>query len=184
MLVITGNPGVGKHTIAKKLAENLDYSILDLNEIAIQNKVFQKRQSTLDVDVKKLAKLVKKTLNKNSLVVGHLAPYVLDKKQVSHVIILRKNPYKLIPVYKKRKYPQKKIIENVGSEILGIIEYDSIIRFGMKKTFQINATNLTPAQIVNKIKLVLKNKFKGDKVDWLDIVAGKGDLAKFFPNKK
>ena len=103
MLVITGNPGVGKHTIAKELAEKSDYSILDLNEIAIQNKIFQKRQSTLDVDVKKLAKLVKKTLDKNSLVVGHLAPYVLDKKQVSHVIILRKNPYKLIPVYKKRK---------------------------------------------------------------------------------
>ena len=184
MLVITGNPGVGKHTIAKKLAEKAGYSILDLNEIAIQNKIFQKRQSTLDVDVKKLAKLVKKTLDKKSLIVGHLAPYVLDKKQVSHVIILRKNPYKLIPVYKKRKYSQKKIIENVGSEILGIIEYDSITKFGMKKTFQINVTNLTPVQIVNKIKLVLKNRFKGDKVDWLDIVASKGDLAKFFPNKK
>ena len=184
MLVITGNPGVGKHTIAEKLSEKTNMQITDLNQIAIQNKIFKKRDSALDVDVTKLTKIVKKTIQKNGIVVGHLAPYVLDKKQVSHVIILRKNPYKLLLVYKKRKYSQKKTIENIGSEILGITEYDSITRFGMKKTTQINTTNLTPNQIVNKIMLILKNKFKGDKVDWLDIVASKGDLAKFFPNKK
>jgi adenylate kinase len=128
--------------------------------------------------------LVKKIIQKDSLVVGHLAPYVLDKNQASHVIILRKNPYKLIPIYKKRKYSTKKITENIGSEILGIIEYDAITKFGMKKTFQINVTNLSPTQIINKIGLILKNKFKGDMVDWLDMVANKGDLAKFFPNKK
>jgi len=184
MLVITGNPGVGKHTIAEKLSGKTNMQIIDLNQIAIQNKIFKKHDSALDVDVTKLTKIVRKMIQKNGIVVGHLAPYVLDKKQVSHVIILRKNPYKLIPVYKKRKYSQKKTIENIGSEILGIIEYDSITRFGMKKTAQINTTNLTPTQIVNKIMRILKNKFKGDKVDWLDIVANKGDLAKFFPNKK
>jgi adenylate kinase len=117
-------------------------------------------------------------------VVGHLAPYVLDKTQVGTAIILRKNPYKLIPIYKKRKYSQKKIIENVGSEILGIIEYDSIAGFGMKKTFQINATNLSPGQITSKVGLILKRKFKGDKIDWLELVAKRGDLPRFFPNKK
>lgn len=183
MLVITGNPGVGKHTIAQKLSQKLDMPILDLNQIAIQNRIFQKKDSTLDVDVKKLAKLVKKLAQKNSLVVGHLAPYVLDKKQISSAIILRKNPYKIIQIYKKRKYTQKKIIENIGSEILGIIEYDSITAFGMKKTCQINATNQTPNQIINKIMKTLKHKFGGDKVDWLELVARKGDLARFFPNK-
>ena len=54
----------------------------------------------------------------------------------------------------------------------------------MKKTRQINATNLSPNQIINKIMLAIKHKFKGDEVDWLDLVANKGDLAKFFPNKK
>ncbi|MBM3905857.1 MAG: shikimate kinase [Thaumarchaeota archaeon] len=184
MLVITGNPGVGKHTVSEKLAQKLDLPILDLNQIAIQNKVYEKSGSTLDVDVKKLARLVKKLAKKNSIIVGHLAPYVLDKTRVSTTIILRKNPYKLIPVYKKRKYTQKKIIENVGSEILGIIEYDSIASFGIKKTFQINATNLSPSQIIAKIGLITQRKSKGDKIDWLDLVSRKGDLAKFFPNKE
>ncbi|MGQ0606210.1 MAG: adenylate kinase family protein [Candidatus Nitrosotenuis sp.] len=184
MIVITGNPGVGKHTISKKLSQKLGFPILDLNQIAIQNKVFQKRDSTLDVNVKRLARMTKKLIKKHTIVVGHLAPYVVEKSQTNLAIILRKNPYKLIPIYKKRKYTQKKIIENIGSEILGIIEYDAIARFGMKKTFQINATNLSPNEIISKIGLILKHRFKGDKVDWLDMVANRGDLAKFFPNKK
>lgn len=184
MLVITGNPGVGKHTITEKLSKKMNLPVLDLNKIAIQNKIYKKSGSTLDVDVKKLANLVKKLAKKNSIIVGHLAPYVLNKNDISTAIILRKNPYKLIPIYKKRKYSQKKIIENVGSEILGIIEYDAISSFGMKKTFQINATNLSPSQIISKIGLIRKRKFKGDKIDWLEMVAKKGDLGKFFPNKK
>lgn len=184
MIVITGNPGVGKHTISKKLSQKIGFSILDLNQIAIRNKVYQKRDHTLDVDTKKLATITKKLIKKDTIVVGHLAPYVIEKSQPSLAIVLRKNPYKLIPIYKKRKYTRKKIIENVGSEILGIIEYDSIARFGMKKTRQINATNLSPNQIINKITLAIKRKFKGDRVDWLDLVANKGDLADFFPNKK
>lgn len=183
MLVITGNPGVGKHTVTKKLSQKLGLPILDLNQIAIQNKIYEKKDSTLDVDVKKLARLVKKLATNNAIIVGHLAPYVLGKAQIDTAIILRKNPYKLIPIYKKRKYTQKKIIENIGSEILGIIEYDSITGFGAKKTFQINATNLTPDKIISKIRMIIARKSKGDKIDWLEIVAKKGDLAKFFPNK-
>ena len=183
MLVITGNPGVGKHTITKKLAEKLGLPVLDLNQIAIQNKVYEKKGNTLDVDVKKLSKIVKKLATRNSIIVGHLAPYVLGKAQIDAAIILRKNPYKLIPIYKKRKYTQKKIIENVGSEILGIIEYDSIVSLGAKKTFQINATNLTPDKVVSKIRMIINRKSRGDKIDWLELVAKKGDLAKFFPNK-
>lgn len=183
-IVITGNPGVGKHTVAKKLSQKLAQPVLDLNQIAIESKVFEKHNSTLDVDVDKLAKIMKKLVQKNSIIVGHLAPYVLSKLQVDYVIILRKNPYKLIPIYKKRKYTQKKIIENIGSEILGIIEYDAITRFGMQKTFQINVTCLSTRQTINKIGLILKHKFKGDKIDWLELVANKGDLAKFFPNTK
>ena len=35
VLVLTGNPGVGKHTVSKKLAEILDYEIVDVNKEAV-----------------------------------------------------------------------------------------------------------------------------------------------------
>ena len=34
MLVLTGNPGVGKHTVAEDLAKTLDYEIVDINKEA------------------------------------------------------------------------------------------------------------------------------------------------------
>lgn len=181
MLVITGNPGVGKHTISKILAEKLGYDILDINQIAIRNRTYQKSDSTLDVDTKKLEKIMKKLAKPKTIAVGHLAPYVIPKSQVKFAIILRKNPYKLIPIYKKRRYSQKKLYENVGSEILGVTAYDARSRFG-KKALQVDATNLSVDRLVKKILRVMKTK-KQDDVDWLGLVSKKGDLAKFFPQK-
>jgi adenylate kinase len=178
-LVITGNPGVGKHTIAEMLAKKLGYEVLDLNRIAIKNKVFTKSGSTLDVDTKKLAKILRRLCRPGTIVVGHLAPYVLSKSQVKIAIVLRKNPYKLIPVYKKRKYSQKKITQNIGSEALGIIAYDAASRFG-KKAVQLDATDISPQSLAKKIQRVLESK-KQDRVDWLGLVSKKGDLARFFP---
>ncbi len=182
-IVITGNPGTGKHTVSSRLAGDLGYTILDLNQIAIKHGIFEKKDSTLDVDTKKLAKIIKKLITKDSIIVGHLAPYVAERSQIKLAVILRKNPYKLIPIYKKRSYSKKKQTENAASEILGIIAHDSIKKFGLSKSRQIDTTNLTIAQTVNKVKLVLKKKLKSDSVDWLGMVAKKNDFAKFFPNR-
>jgi len=63
-LIITGNPGVGKHTIAKSLAKVLDYEIFDINKIALESKLYEKTNETYDVDIIKL----KKILEGNNLV--------------------------------------------------------------------------------------------------------------------
>ena len=179
-LVVTGNPGVGKHTISKKLAKDLNYKILDINKIAIESKVFEKQNDILDVNVIKLKKILKNKITENTIVVGHLAPYVLSKNQVKKAIILRKNPYKLLSVYKKRKYSAKKISENLGSEILGVIAYDSTKKFGKTKSYQIDSSSESVTKIVNSIKNILKNKSNEEKIDWLTMVTEKNDLQKFF----
>ena len=100
-IILTGNPGVGKHTIAKSIAKILNYKILEINKISLESGLYEKKEDTIDVDVKKLKNILKKKIKRNSLIVGHLAPYVVSKTQVKKVIILRKNPYKLISVFKK-----------------------------------------------------------------------------------
>jgi len=182
-IVITGNPGTGKHTVSSKLAEELGYTILDLNQIAIKHGIFEKKDSTRDVDTKKLAKAVKKIITKDTIIVGHLAPYVIERSQIKLAVILRKNPYKLIPIYKRRNYSKAKQMENAASEILGVTAYDSIKKFGLHKSHQIDTSNITTRQTVNKVKLILKKRFRGDDIDWLGMVAKKNDFAKFFPNR-
>ena len=179
-IVITGNPGVGKHTIAKKIAKMLKLDLIDINQIVIEEKIYESSDETKDVDINKLKKILKSKLKKEALIVGHLAPYAIPKSQASKVIILRKSPYKLSAIYKKRNYSLKKINENIESEILGIIAHDTIKKFGKTKTIQIDTTGKTIQKVVLQTKNAIHNKKKDDFVDWLSLIAKKNDLGKFF----
>lgn len=180
--VITGNPGVGKHTVAKQIAKNLKLELIDINNVAIENGLFVREKETLDVDTKALQKILDKKITNHSLIVGHLAPYVIPRNKVNLVIVLRKNPYKLIPVYKKRKYSKQKTIENLGSEVLGITFYDALKKFGPSKTRQIDTSLSSVSKVVKKIEMLFeKGKFQEDQVDWLGLISKKGDLKRFFP---
>jgi adenylate kinase len=181
MKIITGNPGTGKHTIAKLISRKLNFEIIDINKIAISEGVFVKNNGTLDVDVSKLKKIINKMNSKNSLLVGHLAPYVISPKNVELSVVLRKSPYKLQSIYKKRKYTSKKSLENIGSEILGIIYHDTVHEFGRKKTFQIDTSNKSISTTVKKVESIFKGSKVEDNVDWLQLVLKKGDMKKFFP---
>ena len=181
-MIITGNPGVGKHTVAKLLAKKLGLDLIDINQVAVKEGVFEESEGDLDVDVKKLKKILGKMITKNSLVVGHLTPYVISRKQVKIAVVLRRDPYKLISVYKKRKYSHQKAMENLGSEVLGVTYYDSINEFGSDRTFQLNTTDKSVSAIVKKIEdLFVNGVFQEDKVDWLGLISEKNDLKRFFP---
>ena len=180
--VITGNPGVGKHTVAKYIAKNLKLELIDINKVAVENGIFVRGKETLDVDTKALQKILDKKITNHSLVVGHLAPYVISRNKVNMVIVLRKNPYMLIPVYKKRKYSKQKTLENLGSEILGITFYDALKKFSPSKIHQINTSDNSVSKVVKRIeKLFEKGKFSEDLVDWLGLISKKRDLKRFFP---
>ena len=180
-LVITGNPGVGKHTIADLfLKQNSSYQIFDINKFAIEKGLGEHTDDGIEVDTKKLKNEIQKLNLEKSLIIGHLAPYVLDESNVEFVIILRKNPYELVKIYEKRKYQNQKIKENAGSEVLGIIANDSITSFGKKKSFEVDATDKTPEVILKRIQDIMNNQENGDIVDWLKLIEEKNEMNKFF----
>jgi adenylate kinase len=187
-LVITGNPGVGKHTSAKFIIQRIRSGrILDINKLAIsQNAVLNKHNNKygIEVDIKKLAKLLATQLSESKnliIIVGHLAPYVLEPTGIDLVIVLRRSPYELIRVFEQRKYSLHKIRENVASEILGVSLYDSLQTFGKEKIAELDTTVKGPRDIANQILLLLHQKRtrKIGIVDWLSLVHKKGDLQKF-----
>jgi adenylate kinase len=178
-IVITGNPGVGKHTITQLISDKMKLPIIDINKIAKDSELFEKNDDTNDVDVEMLEKILESKISENNIIVGHLAPYVLRKNQVKIVIVLRRSPYDLISVYEDRKYSDKKIRDNVGSEILGIIANDAMNKF-QEKTFQINVSGKTIEEMLEEIMSVIMNKKGNEEVDWLDLVRKNNDLGKFF----
>ena len=179
-LVITGNPGVGKHTIADLFVkQDSSYQIFDINKFAIEKEFGEQVDDGIEVDTRKLKDEIQKLNLDKSLIVGHLAPYVLDESNIDFAIILRKNPYDLIEVYKKRKYKNSKMKENAGSEILGIITHDTIEKFE-EKAFQIDVSNKKIQQVVEKVLDIISKKKGNEEVDWLSLVTKNNDLDKFF----
>jgi len=178
-IVITGNPGVGKHTITQEIAEKLDLSIIDINSIAKDAGLFERNKDTYDINTAKLEKILKQKISEKKVIVGHLAPYVLDKNKVKIVIVLRRNPYDLISVYKERKYTDKKNKENLSSEVLGVIAHDAISKF-QEKAFQINTSGKSIQEVVEKVMTMISNNEGNEEVDWLDLITKNNDLKKFF----
>ena len=185
--VITGNPGVGKHTTAKIIAEKINADIIDINDVAIDNNATGKKTDLgLDVDVKRLVRLLEKQLKveRDLVIVGHLAPYVLKPVGISLVAVLRRSPYELEKTLKKRGYSVDKVRENVASEILGTSLYDSLKTFGKRKVAEFDTTGKTPKETTDEILAALQKKSKSKSkligIDWLNLVSEKGDMRRFF----
>lgn len=185
--VITGNPGVGKHTTAKIIAEKINADIIDINDVAIDNNATGKKTDLgLDVDVKRLVRLLEKQLKaeRDIMIVGHLAPYVLRPVGINLAAVLRRSPYELEKTLKKRGYSVDKVRENVASEILGTSLYDSLKTFGKRKVAEFDTTGKTPKETADEILAALQKKPKSKSeligIDWLNLVSEKGDMRRFF----
>jgi adenylate kinase len=185
--VITGNPGVGKHTTAKIIAEKTDAKIIDINNVAIDNNAIGKKTDHgFDVNVKMLVRLLENQLKAKGdlVIVGHLAPYVLKPAGISLVVVLRRSPYELEKTLKKRGYRVDKVKENVASEILGTLLYDSTKTFGKRRVAEFDTTGKTPKETTNEILAILQKKPKSKPkllgIDWLTLVSEKGDMHRFF----
>ena len=181
-LVITGNPGVGKHTTAFELKKILDMVLIDINDLAVQHHAFLQTPN-LEIDSRKIADIIESKLGESqrTVIVGHLAPYVLKKEWIDLTIVLRRSPYAILSTLESRNYSVEKIRENVATEILGVILYDSVQCFGKEKIAELDTTQTTSTEICEKIISLIKGNTgrKIGVVDWLSLVNERGDVGRF-----
>jgi len=187
-VVITGNPGVGKHTSAKFVSEKLGKAkLIDINRVILSNNAVTSPTSAVngigEIDVKKTEKLILEEIKKTKdvVIVGHLAPYVLRPTGIDLVAVLRRSPYQLAKIFRQRKYTPMKMKENIAAEILGITLYDSVETFGKERVAELDTTGKTPQDIAKDIvsKLQKKSRKQIGIIDWLSLVYEKGDAQKF-----
>ena len=187
-VVITGNPGVGKHTCAKFVSEKLGKAkLIDINRVILSNNEVALSSNAVngigEIDVKKTEKLILEEIKKakDVVIVGHLAPYVIRATGIDLVAMLRRSPYQLAKIFQQRKYTPMKMKENIAAEVLGITLYDSVETFGKERVAELDATGKTPEDIAKDIisKLQKKSRKQIGIIDWLSLVYEKGDAQKF-----
>ncbi|PNX47901.1 MAG: hypothetical protein BV457_04820 [Thermoplasmata archaeon M9B1D] len=173
IIAITGTPGTGKTSVAKKLVRE-GYIVLDLNRIACENDFLlgrdEKRKSNI-VDIDKLNLFIKKNYSNFDIVFveGHLSHLL---RCVDKLIVLRLEPSQLEKYLKKKRWNEKKIKENLESEILDIVLCESVEIHSKDNIAELNVTNKSVDEIVSIIiDLVtdgFKNlqKYKIGNIDW------------------
>jgi adenylate kinase len=140
---ITGSPGTGKKSVGKELSKILNCEPVFLNELAIESSAGYWKgrgyQREFIVDVEKIRK--KKIETKNRIVIGHLLPYVLQRKNLDFVAILRCSPRILKRRYKSRRYGNQKIEENLLAEVLDVISFEALKTFGKSKVAEFDTSD-------------------------------------------
>lgn len=191
-VVITGTPGVGKHTIAESLSTIMGkIPILDINGIILSENLLTTTSENDDdnnkeVDIQKsyefLTLLLSKDQFQNSIIVGHLAPYVINSQLADLVVILRRSPYELKKIYQKRCYSDSKTRANINAEILGILSYDASKNFDFSKLSELeNSSNLLPSSVAQSIYdmcLNAKSRSFGF-IDWLSLIQSDSEMLKY-----
>lgn len=128
VIIVTGTPGTGKTTEAKKLAKKYKAEYVDVNTVIKDNKLrerYDKKRNSYVVDVNKLNAVLKKIIaqakkEKKSIVIdSHLSHY-LPAKYVDVCYVTKTTLKKLKKRLQKRGYSKKKIEENMQCEIFDV----------------------------------------------------------------
>ncbi len=170
-IAISGTPGTGKTTVAKILAHDLDYSLLDLNEFAKSRKLTlgnDKGRNSVIVDVSALKKEVAQ-MEGNIILEGHLAHFC----DADIYIILRATPKELRKRMKAREWREEKIRENIEAEIMNIC-IDEAVELHGNKVFEVDTTKKSAEDVAETIKRILagkeKEKYAPGKTDWTEYI--------------
>lgn len=162
-IIVTGTPGTGKTEFSKILAKKSGFEHINLNDLIKKNKwfdSFDKENYCVVVDLKKLGANVKKLVaqkkkegSKGIIIDSHLIDY-LPKSMVDLCIVLRCELKELRKRLAKRKYPEKKIMDNLEAEIFRVCEDDA-----RKKDYAIQIIDSTTKNKIRASCLLIIDKF-------------------------
>lgn len=132
VIIVSGCPGTGKTTVAKKLALQKKYKYLDVNKIIDNNKLnekYDKERDTKVIDIDKLNKVLIKVIetekSQGLIIDSHLSHY-LPKKYVDRCIITKCNLKELEKRLQKRGYSKEKTRENLDAEIFDTCRIEAL----------------------------------------------------------
>ena len=124
------------------------------------------------MDTVSLHKFLEKEIrlaDKAIIIDGHYSHELLNEKKVTLVILLRKAPWELREILQKRNYSNKKILENLEAEIMGVIAEEARERYPLEKIHEVDTTGKSIDDLVQEIIRVINGEIPSNPklIDWL-----------------
>lgn len=175
VFVVTGTPGVGKTMVSKALAERLDAQYINLGALVKDENLIigvDEKRETLVTDLDGLSARIQKIIDNSSkdiVVEGHYASDVILPDLTNHVFVLRRDPDDLLDILKERGYKDRKVHENIASEILDVCLINALEKYGPERVDEIDTTPMSVEEVVDELLNVIsgRRKPKAGNVDWL-----------------
>ena len=164
VILVTGTPGVGKTSVAHKLASKLDAVYVGVTELVKKQKLItgiDENRQTLIADTEKVSKQLQEILAKaegSIIIEGHYVVDVVPKKDVNTVFVLRRDPRELKSALENRGYEEKKLWENLAAEILDVCLWDALSACGVDKVCEIDVSGKTVEAVVEEMILLLEKR--------------------------
>jgi adenylate kinase len=182
VILLTGTPCVGKTTLARKIAAELDALYINLTEFAKNNDLLlgqDKQRETTIVDEAKMRRKICQTIEAtpNDVVVdGHYAAAVVPKTVVTHVFVLRRNPVELRTFMEQCGFQGPKLWENLAAEILDVCLVEALREHEKEKVCELDITGKKVEEVTQEINTILNGRKKcyTGVVDWLGTLEKQG----------
>ena len=162
IILLTGTPGTGKTTVSPLLAEELNCTLTDINQLVAEKQLYtgldaQKGYKIVDIAAleEELQNIIDKKEDDQFVIIeGHLSYYF---PLADFVIVLRTEPSVLEDRLTKRDWKASKIHENLEAEALDICTWEAYQTHG-SKVHEVDTTNITPEEAVNTILKIIKGE--------------------------
>lgn len=188
VILLSGTPCVGKTSVAHYLTPKLDALYVNLTDLATHENLTlgkdKERNTTIVDEVKmkrRINQIVTKSDKQNVIIDGHYAVNVVPPKLVTRVFILRRDPVELRKFMTNSGYSDRKLNENLASEILDVCLIDALNAVGATKVCELNITGKTVEETSEEILSLIDNPSKCvvGIVDWLGKLESEGLLDKY-----
>ena len=188
VILLSGTPCVGKTSVAHYLTPKLDALYVNLTDLATHENLTlgkdKERNTTIVDEVKmkrRINQIVTKSDKQNVIIDGHYAVNVVPPKLVTRVFILRRDPVELRKFMTNSGYSDRKLNENLASEILDVCLIDALNAVGATKVCELNITGKTVEETSEEILSLIDDPSKCvvGIVDWLGKLESEGLLDKY-----